>query len=40
MTIKILSALWCLSSFACHAQHAAPQFTLDDLAITVENSIP
>jgi hypothetical protein len=36
MTIKILSASWCLSSFACQAQRAAPQFTLDDLAITVE----
>jgi hypothetical protein len=36
MTIKTLFAIWCLSSFACHAQRAAPQFTLDDLAITVE----
>jgi hypothetical protein len=36
MTIKTLFAIWCLSSFACHAQRAAPQFTLDDLAIMVE----
>lgn len=36
MTSKILCASLCLSSFVCHAQRAAPQFTLDDLAITVE----
>ncbi|NML65658.1 hypothetical protein HHL22_10620 [Hymenobacter sp. RP-2-7] len=33
---KLLTFLLCLSSLTVQAQHAAPQYTLDDMAITVE----
>jgi hypothetical protein len=36
MTIKILFLTLCFSSLACQAQRSAQQYTLDDLAITVE----
>lgn len=36
MTLKILYSALCFVSLACQAQRSAQQFTLDDLAITVE----
>ena len=36
MTVKILCSALCFASLACQAQRSAQQFTLDDMAITVE----
>ena len=36
MTLKILYSALCFVSLACQAQRSAQQFTLDDMAITVE----